>query len=324
MNIINQNITKYRTRAGLSQSDLARLLNVSPQAISRWERTGTPDTMAIPKIAAVLGCTPNDLYGISGEGSTETEEALRQDLQRTPMEQRFKRANALAWHIMKLAMSMENGASSSTFDFLTSCEGGKLQENEDSLTPHVTDSSFSTENGIMMASIASEFKYVLIMPEPEEGYTSIMKSVESYQALFSLLARPYRLQVFLMGYSIPWGQRFTRDYVCAHLNISPDVAQEVLDDLYEHHMLENAIIHIENDHINSYRAHTGVALIPYLCFGRHLMYEGKVRSANATTRTSPLIKTPLHSNADNTARDGEHWTPANYDEDATPSTSFTI
>lgn len=324
MNIINENITKFRVRAGLSQSDLARLLNVSPQAISRWERTGTPDTTAMPKIAAALGCTPNDLYGISSTTPLDTEEVISQDLRHTPREQHIKRATALAWHAMKMAVSLEEYGSASTFDFLTSCEDADLKNQDHSRLGYATDCSLSLESGIMLASTASNFKYVLMMPEPEEGFSSIMKSIDSYRTLFALLSRPYRLQVFLMGYSVPREERFTRDYVCAQLGIEPEVAQEVLDDLLAHHLLESMVIHTYDGRIVSYRSHTGVTVVPFLCFSQYLMFEGKRRTANATVRMSPLFKTPLPSDSDTPGAEHTGWNPDSYKEDQQPSTSMII
>ena len=53
---INKNITALRKQAGVSQKSLANRLNVSIQAVSKWE-TGKccPDIELLPELAAIFG-----------------------------------------------------------------------------------------------------------------------------------------------------------------------------------------------------------------------------------------------------------------------------
>ena len=39
----SRNLTKYRKRCSLTQSQLAAQLNVTPQAVSKWENGSLPD-----------------------------------------------------------------------------------------------------------------------------------------------------------------------------------------------------------------------------------------------------------------------------------------
>ena len=55
-----EKLQKLRTRAGLSQDQLAKLLDVSRQAVSKWE-TGTAD----PSTSNLLALAK--LFGISAE-----------------------------------------------------------------------------------------------------------------------------------------------------------------------------------------------------------------------------------------------------------------
>ena len=54
--IISQNIAALRKKTGITQEQLALALNISPQAVSKWE-TGTsqPDTQTLPLIADYFG-----------------------------------------------------------------------------------------------------------------------------------------------------------------------------------------------------------------------------------------------------------------------------
>ncbi|MBO5870860.1 MAG: helix-turn-helix transcriptional regulator [Clostridia bacterium] len=63
---ISENIKKFREQRNLSQSDLAKVLFVTPQSISRWE-TGIayPDIEKLPQIASFFGVTIDELMGVA-------------------------------------------------------------------------------------------------------------------------------------------------------------------------------------------------------------------------------------------------------------------
>lgn len=53
---------KYRTLLGLTQTDIAKQLGISPNAISMWE-TGErkPDIIMLKKLTSILHCTADQL-----------------------------------------------------------------------------------------------------------------------------------------------------------------------------------------------------------------------------------------------------------------------
>lgn len=60
-------ISKRRRKLGLTQNELAKSLNISFQAISKWENDAAyPDVTLLPKLAAALGTTIDALMGYSG------------------------------------------------------------------------------------------------------------------------------------------------------------------------------------------------------------------------------------------------------------------
>ena len=64
--LVAQKIREYRRHNGLTQEEFGRLLGVSAQAISKWERVECyPDITFLPEIAALLGCSINDLFDIT-------------------------------------------------------------------------------------------------------------------------------------------------------------------------------------------------------------------------------------------------------------------
>ena len=69
---IGKRIRQMRTDKGVTQEELANALNVSNQAVSRWE-TGitTPDIYLLPSIALFFGVTIDEIFNPSPEEKLE-------------------------------------------------------------------------------------------------------------------------------------------------------------------------------------------------------------------------------------------------------------
>lgn len=70
MNIeeLGQRIRTRREKCSLKQSDVAAALQVSPQAVSKWERDeNAPDISLLPKLSRLLGVSVDWLLGIYTE-----------------------------------------------------------------------------------------------------------------------------------------------------------------------------------------------------------------------------------------------------------------
>ena len=59
---LGKRISTLRKQKDLRQDDIAQLLDVSPQAVSKWENDQTcPDIGLLPKLAQILGVTTDEL-----------------------------------------------------------------------------------------------------------------------------------------------------------------------------------------------------------------------------------------------------------------------
>lgn len=61
-NTLGSRITEYRKRAGITQDQLAERMNVSPQAVSKWENDlSCPDISLLPQLADYFNVTIDEL-----------------------------------------------------------------------------------------------------------------------------------------------------------------------------------------------------------------------------------------------------------------------
>ena len=63
MSVIGEQIKKYRIQKNYTQEKLGNLIGVTTQAVSKWERGGTPDAEILPKLADALGVSIDALFG---------------------------------------------------------------------------------------------------------------------------------------------------------------------------------------------------------------------------------------------------------------------
>ena len=61
---IGANIARLRREHNMKQDELAELLDVTPQAVSKWENGASmPDIALLPKLADIFGITIDHLFG---------------------------------------------------------------------------------------------------------------------------------------------------------------------------------------------------------------------------------------------------------------------
>lgn len=61
--VLAENFKKFRAARGLTQEQVASILNVNAQTVSRWECAATlPDVLLLPELARLYGVTVDDFY----------------------------------------------------------------------------------------------------------------------------------------------------------------------------------------------------------------------------------------------------------------------
>lgn len=86
-----QRFQRLRKNAGLTQEEVATKLNITAQAVSKWENdVSSPDISALVEISDILGVTLNELLG------NQAETALLPEQQRKSIDNMFFRIKVLS------------------------------------------------------------------------------------------------------------------------------------------------------------------------------------------------------------------------------------
>lgn len=168
----SKNLTKYRKRSGLTQGQLARKINVTPQAVSKWENGSFPDSELIPIIAKTLGISIDVLFGVVEErAEPDLEQMLMDKIRQTPEKER-------ADLIMKLFYSMMSAYNQYRLSKVTYPKELEME----------TYAEVITDNEIAIARLNDDLKYFCFMKVPENGLNSYVDASERVVGLFQTLA----------------------------------------------------------------------------------------------------------------------------------------
>ena len=64
MGVLSERIKNFRLMRGMSQADVAKLVNRSQNVVSNWEKgTNNPDVEIVGQLCEIFQITPNMMYG---------------------------------------------------------------------------------------------------------------------------------------------------------------------------------------------------------------------------------------------------------------------
>lgn len=71
-------IAELRKQQGMTQLDLAKKMNVTDKAVSKWERDlSCPDVASLPRLAETLGVTVDELMSCASKPSSSERQSVR-------------------------------------------------------------------------------------------------------------------------------------------------------------------------------------------------------------------------------------------------------
>ncbi len=186
--MIGEQIKKFRLQKGITQEELGKLVGVTTQAVSKWERGGVPDAEILPHIADALGIKIDMLFGRQEIQSLE--EMVTDKILSLNREDGFRQVFSL---ICAMCMGLTG---------LTSIKEGFSMESLDKLKD---DDGYhyyaraSLDEGTINAKMDTDFRYFFVMPEPPTGYAAYFRDIEELTETFRIFADKDVLNVICLS-----------------------------------------------------------------------------------------------------------------------------
>jgi len=177
--ILGVKIKEFRTKTGITQEELGQLVGVTTQAVSKWERGGTPDAELLPRIARALGVSVDALFDMEQDTGSRLEDFIIEELDGKEDEEAFQRA-------VSLCIAIEMGLFK--MDALKNKAAGEMMNYLNDEQEHEYFSTLVSNEGIVRTRLSQNGRYFFIMPEPEVGYREFLENVDELSQVFTALS----------------------------------------------------------------------------------------------------------------------------------------
>lgn len=260
---LSEQIAALRKERGLTQEQLGNMVGVSAQAVSKWEKGGTPDVELLPVLSRQLGVTIDALFGLEGGEQQAVEDAVSRWLRGFPAKDRLDKFCRLVWE--SIGYFAPEPLVLPDMSYPGSC---KIDSGDGSCQLFL--SQVMGEGGMLLDVHADDLSFVTLWPKPEGGWAQWLAPMEEYRKLFSVLARPGCLELvdYLYKRNLGW---FSPGVVVKDLKMTRETAIELLDALTEREILSSMELEMEDGKANVYTVKEPLKLIPFLLLGRVLM-----------------------------------------------------
>lgn len=217
MNIGNK-IKELRVKNKITQEELAKALQVSTQAVSKWENGGSPDLELVPSIASYFNVTTDYLFDLKQSEIIDIENKLYTYLQNFPLKDRMNEIYDLAF---KMSIATRG-------DKIEDLEKYKKDIENEELYSNVIG-----PEGITITSLVRDNKIFMCLPKDERSdYSRMLKSKDKQRKFCEYLSDEvfYNALIFLYSRN---GTNFTETLLIDNLNITYEEAKSVLQKMVE-------------------------------------------------------------------------------------------
>ena len=278
MSVIGEQIKKYRTGRDITQERLGELIGVTTQAVSRWERGGTPDAELLPVLSEVLGVSIDALFGREEKSISLT---LARRLSQMPQEEAFRYAFNMCWAI-EIGLL---GDTTAIDDFLKSAIEHSFTS-ESKSTDHFA--KVILDGGMATARMSPEFSDFFMIVDSKDNLRNHLSDLASIRDVFSIFADEKLLNIICFLYSMP-------DIAVSTSLISKNTGVEIkdvdrcMDVLCENNLATRSVVATADGDINSYFIRRESYAVPLLCIADELSRKGKGPVIGKYDRKKPLL-----------------------------------
>lgn len=256
MSVIGEQIKKYRIQKKYTQEKLGSLIGVTTQAVSKWERGGTPDAEILPQLADALDVSIDALFGREDQ---DLQLLLTKKLSTMPSEEAFLKAFSYCWSFIP-GLTGDESFSDNLYDAFTGHTDKQSDQSADFLAKILRD------GGLTVARMSNDLRYFFLMVRPQdEGISVHFESEDAIRQVFALLADRKILKTIYYLYTvsnIPVTPQLISQGTGLELNEVERCMKTLCDKKIVHPM---KIASVEGE-INSYIIRFEANVLPLLCY----------------------------------------------------------
>ena len=257
---LGRKIKEFRVKRGITQEELGNLVGVTTQAVSKWERGGTPDAELLPNIARALSVSIDALFDMEKEVGSRLEDMIIEELYSKEDKEAFERA-------VSLCIAIEFGLF--RINSLKNKAGAEMMDSVNDENDHEYYSTLLTDDGLVRVRLSQNGRYFFIMPEPEIGYRSFLENIEDLSKTFRLLADKDTLKILFFMYQ-RINKKSSSELIAEGVGVSVEKVEKLMEQLKEFNIVEWSEVETVSGDLKAYAMHKEATIVPLLTFARDL------------------------------------------------------
>lgn len=277
MSIIGKQIKKYRTSKNITQEQLGQLVGVTTQAVSKWERGGTPDAELLPSLSQVLGVSIDVLFGREQQNFMSQ---ITRKLSDMPLDEAYRLAFNICWAVeigLMQDKSMLDDYMNSFIDQFQMKAGDM-----DYFSKIIKDFGIST------ARVSHDFRYFFFMLEPQDSVKDHLCDIDALCKVFEVFADKKLLSIIFYMYS-RINTPIATSLISKSTGIDCDEVDRCMDKLCNNDLATKHIVATADGEINTYMFKKESSVIPLLCYADEIAKRDYRDFMWDINRTKPLM-----------------------------------
>lgn len=258
--ILGIKIKEFRTKKGITQEELGQLVGVTTQAVSKWERGGTPDAEILPNIAGALDVSIDALFGVEQDTGSRLEDFIIEELYSKEGEEAFQRA-------VSLCIAVEMGLFK--LDALKNKAAGEMMDYVNDEQDHEYYSTLVSNEGLVRMRLSQNGRYFFIMPEPEGGCRNFLEDIEGLSCVFKALSDKDALNILFLMYQ-KMNKKISAQLIAENVGISEEKVERIMEQLAEINIAECNEVEMPGGDVKVYSLHRESTMLPLLTFAREM------------------------------------------------------
>ena len=278
MSVIGQQIKKFRMAKGITQEQLGQLVGVTTQAVSKWERGGTPDAELLPKLSEVLSVSIDTLFEMGDENLALT---IARRISTMKDDEAYPFAYNICWAIVHGLMHdvvMPENLTNEYIDRMTYDEN-----NMEYLSKIMRD------EGMCIARLSRGVNAFFLMKEPKNSLREFFVDTEAMRKVFEVFADKNILDIIFYMYT-RLNTPIATSLISKNTGLSIEKVDECMEKLGKANLVNKSVIETANGEMYSYMFTNENAVIPLLLYADEITKTKMWEYMWSFSRTKPLLK----------------------------------
>ena len=285
--MLNENIRYYRQKCNLTQSQLAKLLSASTQAISRWEvGENMPDVSILPKIADAFGISLDALFDRHPTNDYHLIQTIYDDMLNVSDSETLWGCPQKIHEIRKISLISE-------FMALTVDTNGKTEDLLEYYSlPLETDTLNNSmeqvcDGGFTFSSNRKELPFQTVFEEPENGFGIVFDHAETISEVFGILSDTEVIKALKILFSKKDGIIFDSEYAKTALGMEFPI--DTLNKLCKIRILHSEEIIIDGKPVTIWKMRQKCGIIALFAILNEYLFHNRSFDHQGNSRTKPFV-----------------------------------